>query len=332
MIFQENFNDAKDVFDQAHNLCQDDCPELKTKICIGIAECLYLQGEYVEGLKYLKTSPDKGKLSQDSKTRFLLVLSGHQIGMGMFSDAKLTLTELHATDHDLTIVLSKASRFIELGMFSEAKKILELQNTKDDEKTISDVDQAYLGAMLGYSLLAMDNEDEGFKLLHENVTILEGLPSIKYGPELVDFHLYLAEAQLKRKNVTNASKHLQTAQKYVVQFFEMYLDHHPKFAKIITLFGLIRLETSDYEKAKINLQEALEMSKKLVKDESHQPVGSFLVWIHQGLAEIAIKKDLDKAKAIDENAKALEIAKIVFPEDSEFLTKQIKDFKKDLEA
>ena len=57
-----------------------------------------------------------------------------------------------------------------------------------------------------------------------------------------------------------------------------------------------------------------------------------LVWIHQGLAEIAINKDQNKEKAIAENAKALELAKIVFPEESEFLMKRVRNFKKDLEA
>ena len=73
------------------------------------------------------------------------------------------------------------------------------------------------------------------------------------------------------------------------------------------------------------------MAKKLVKDESHYPNSAMLVYIHQGLAEIAFYKDQDKDRAIAENTMALEIATIVFPEDSEFLTKFIKDFKKELE-
>ena len=74
------------------------------------------------------------------------------------------------------------------------------------------------------------------------------------------------------------------------------------------------------------------MVKKLVKDESHYPNSSMLVYIHQGLAEIAFYRDQDKDKAMAENTMALETAKIVFPEDSDFLTKFIKDFKKELEA
>ena len=294
---------------------------------------MYFQGEYVEGFENLKTLPDKIELNQDLKTKYLLVLSGLQIGLGMFSDAKSTLTELHVTDNDLPLLLSKASRFIELGMFSEAKKILDHLNTEVEKKSISEVDQAYIGSMLGYCLLAMDNSEEGFKLLQEKITFLEHLPSIKYGPELVDFHLYQADADLKAKNETHTSKHVQTAQKYFVEMFkDKSMDHNPKFAKITALYGLIRLETLDYDKAKIHLQEALNINKKLVKEGSDQPVSAMLVWIHQGLAEIAINKDQNKEKAIAENSKALELAKIVFPQESEFLMERVRNFKKDLDA
>ena len=92
--------------------------------------------------------------------------------------------------------------------------------------------------------------------MREKITFLEHLPSIKYGPELVDFHLYQAETDLKAKNITHASKHVQTAQKYFVEMFkDKSMDHHPKFATITALYGLIRLETSDYDDAKIHLQE-----------------------------------------------------------------------------
>ena len=136
---------------------------------VSLSACISKESTYVESFENLKTLPDKNKLNQDLKTKYILVLSGLQIGLGMFSDAKSTLTELHISDNDLPLLLSKAARFFELGMFIEAKKILEHSNTEVAKNSMSEVDQAYIGSMLGYCLLAMDNSEEGFKLLQEKM-------------------------------------------------------------------------------------------------------------------------------------------------------------------
>ena len=300
---------------------------------MSITECLYHLGEYQKALKSLEScSVIKPGFSQEVKTKFLMVTGTLQVGMGIFDQAKATLNELQGPDNALDIHFCKALGFIEMGLFQMASAILltlkpqvkKLEYRMDPSWRIQ---KAKYEAMIGYCRLAMDNtKKDGMKDLEKSMDLWDQVPKMKHSPDIIHAHIFIGEAKLKRKDYDSAYKYLEMGLKYFVQMYdECVKHHHPLHAKLTCLIGFVHVGEKDFTSAKQHFDEALAMVNKLFEDNEEQLCPT-LVWIHEGLAKVAYHEDKDISKAKVEIELACQMAQKVYPEDSEFLTGELKKF------
>ena len=162
--------------------------------------------------------------------------------------------------------------------------------------------------------------ENGLELLNGSIKTWESIDRELLSPEIIKAYLYAGECQRYLGYLEKSNELLEMALKLAVEMYDETRVHLLR-AKALAQLGLLYIDQKDFNLAKNTFREALAMLNFILEEPDRS--SDSMVWIHQGLAEIALyEKNHEGAKEHIEMAVA--ISRQVFPEPSEFLNGRLK--------